>query len=138
MKLPGLAGVLGVALLAATPAWAQAQQQSEPTPQAPYAYNPLSHMWQSLVVDPTTGAPSVADAYSAPYGGETPMVVGTPTTARRAVKANCTSAGNVSVTYADGSTGTWAVTVGTQTLPISATTVNAAGTTATCTYAELK
>jgi hypothetical protein len=80
---------------------------------------------------------STIATYDAPFLGEVALTVGTPDSqARRSLKAICTAAGNVSVTYSDSSTGTWAVVVGTQTFPIAITTVNSA--TATCTYFNLK
>jgi len=55
------------------------------------------------------------------------------------LKANCTVTGNVTVTYSDASTGVWIVgAAGTSVWPIAATAVNTSGTTATCTYANLK
>ena len=84
-------------------------------------------------------ATCVPDASNAPFWGEVALVVGTPDTqARRSLKAICTGAGNVAVTYADSSTGVWAAQVGTQTWPIAITQVNTSGTTATCTYSNLK
>jgi hypothetical protein len=50
---------------------------------------------------------------------------------------NCTVAGNVKVGFADGSTLTIAVPVGTTMLPWSVTQVFVTGTTATATYANL-
>jgi hypothetical protein len=80
-----------------------------------------------------------ADASNAAYAGEATMTVGTTYTARRSLKANCTATGNVSVTYSDGSTGTWVIAAaGTTVIPAAITAVNTAGTTATCTYANLK
>lgn len=79
------------------------------------------------------------DGNSAAFQGEVSLTVGTPDTkARRSLKAICSAAGNVAVTYADASTGVWAVVVGTQTIPIAVTTVNSSGTTATCTYSNLR
>lgn len=79
------------------------------------------------------------DGNNAAFQGEVTLTVGTAdTVARRSLKIMCTAAGNVAVTYADGSTGIWPVAVGTTTLPISITTVNSSGTTATATYANLK
>jgi hypothetical protein len=86
----------------------------------------------------TNSAP-VQDTNSAAFLGEVTLVVGTEDIApRRSLKAVCTSPGNVSVTYADASIGVWPVVVGVQTLPVSITTVNSSGTTASCTYANLK
>jgi hypothetical protein len=75
----------------------------------------------------------------AAFQGEVALTVGTADSqARRSLKAVCTAAGNVSVTYADGSTGVWPAVVGAQTWPIAITTVNTSGTTAACAYANLK
>jgi hypothetical protein len=70
--------------------------------------------------------------------GEIAMTVGTAVTAGTGFKANCTVAGNVSVTYANGSTGVYIVIVGTDIFQSSITTINSSGTTATCTYANLQ
>ncbi len=78
------------------------------------------------------------DGNGAPFQGEVAMTVGTTYAAQRSLKAICTAAGNVSVTYTDSSTGVWAAAVGTNTFPVAATAVNASGTTATCTYSNLK
>ena len=81
----------------------------------------------------------VNDVQSQAFQGEVILTVGTPDSQpRRSLKAICSVAGNVAVTYGDGSIGVWPVVVGTQTLPISILTVNTSGTTATCTYANLK
>jgi hypothetical protein len=95
----------------------------------------------------TSGVPGTidtTDSSGAGYQGEFSMTVGTSYTLSpgvaqaRSVHAICTVAGNVSVTYADGSTGVWAVAVGNQTIPAAAVAINSSGTTATCTYAGLK
>ncbi len=80
------------------------------------------------------------DPYNAAFWGSGgAMTVGTAYPYGRSLKANCTATGNVSVTYADGSTDTWVISAaGTTVLPIAVTTVNTSGTTATCTYANLK
>ena len=78
-------------------------------------------------------------ANNAAFQGEVQLIVGTAdSVARRSLKATCTAAGNVSVIYGDGSVGTWQAAIGIQTFPIAITTVSTAGTTATCTYANLK
>jgi len=91
-------------------------------------------------IDQTTPGTTngVVDSQSAAFGGEIALTVGTAGTAGRSLKAICTAAGNISVTYSDGSTGVWSATFGTQTYPIAVTTVSSAGTTATCTYSNLK
>jgi len=87
----------------------------------------------------TTAHEMAVDPNNAAYQGEIPMTVGTAYATARSLKAVCTAVGNVSVTYADGSTGTWAISAtGVSVLPIAVTTVNTAGTTATCTYSNLK
>lgn len=75
----------------------------------------------------------VTDAFT----GEVAMTVGTAYPAGRSLKINCTVAGNVTVTYADASTGVWRAEVGIMTLPIAVTKVNTSGTTATATYFNL-
>jgi hypothetical protein len=90
----------------------------------------------------TVAAPSVTqDQNSAAFSGEISMPVdGTTYAAGRSLKAICTVAGNVKVTYTDASTGIWALQVGTQTLPLAVTawTVSAVTGAATATYANLK
>lgn len=81
---------------------------------------------------------TVADTNSAAFQGEFAMAVGTSYTAGRSFKANCTTAGVVSMTYPDGSTGLWPLVVGIQTIPAAATMINSSGTTATATYTGLK
>ncbi|HZK99031.1 MAG TPA: hypothetical protein VFC47_03950, partial [Caulobacteraceae bacterium] len=84
--------------------------------------------------DPTTGDPA-----DLAYQGAVALTVGAPdTAARRALQMNCTVAGNVSVTLADSSTDTVPVAVGLNILPLAASEVNTSGTTATCTYFNLK
>lgn len=80
----------------------------------------------------------VLDANSAAFQGEFAMTVGTSYTAGRSFKANCSAAGNVSITYPDASTGLWPLVVGIQTIPAAATMINSSGTTATATYTGLK
>jgi hypothetical protein len=80
----------------------------------------------------------LADANNAPFLGEIAMTVGgSAIAAGRSLKANCTSTGNVSVTYSDSSTGTWIVAAtGTTVWPIAVTAVNSSG--AACTFANMK
>ena len=78
------------------------------------------------------------DVGNLPYPGEIAMTPDTTYAVGRSLKAACTTPGNVSVTYADGSTGIWGVVIGTQTLPIVVNRVNSSGTTATCAYGNLK
>lgn len=73
-----------------------------------------------------------------PPQGAVAMVVGTAQTAQRAMRVNCTVAGNVSFTYADGTTDTVMANVGTSYFAGAITTVNTNGTTATATYANIK
>lgn len=77
-------------------------------------------------------------ANNAAFGGVVAMTLDTSYTARRSVGANCTVAGNMSVTFADASTLTVPVAVGWQTFPFAVTAVNTSGTTATCSYSNLK
>lgn len=76
--------------------------------------------------------------YDAPFAGAVAYVLDTSQTARRSIGANCTVAGNVSVTFSDASTLVVPVQPGWQTFPFAITTVNTSGTTATCTYSNLK
>lgn len=78
------------------------------------------------------------DTNGAAFRGEVAMTVDSTYAAGRSLKANCSAAGVVSVTYPDNSTGLWSVAVGIQTLPIAVTKVSSVGTTAACTYANLK
>lgn len=81
----------------------------------------------------------IADGQSAPFEGATAMTVGTPYPTGRSVQANCTATGNVSLTLVDASTVVFAISAaGTTLMPYAATAVNASGTTATCTYYNLK
>ena len=73
-----------------------------------------------------------------PYQGVVAMAVGTAQPAQRALRVNCTAAGNVSLTYADGSTDVIPVNVGLSYIAGAITTVNSVGTTATATYANMK
>lgn len=100
----------------------------------------LANQQLTLTADQAIQANTASDATNnAAFQGEVTLTVGTAdTVARRSLKANCTAAGNVAVTYADGSAGVWPVAIGIQTLPIAITTVTSSNTTATCTYANLK
>jgi hypothetical protein len=85
---------------------------------------------------------TASDAYNAPFQGVVAMTVGTTYGAQRSIGINCTASGNVSLTLSDASTvvlpvtgyaaGAW------QTFPFAVTAVNTSGTTATCTYYNLK
>lgn len=77
-------------------------------------------------------------AIEQPYQGVVAMAVGTAQAAQRAVRINCTTAGNVSLTYADGSVDVIPVSVGLSYIAGAITTINSAGTTATATYAAMK
>jgi hypothetical protein len=65
------------------------------------------------------------------------MTVGTTYAPGRSLWINCTVAGNVAVTFFDGSTLIFAVSVGPSMLPFAVTEVNSSGTTATATYYEM-
>ncbi len=73
-----------------------------------------------------------------PPQGAVAMIVGTAQTAQRAVRVNCTVAGSVSFTYADGTTDTVMANVGTSYVAGAITTINTNGTTAAATYANIK
>lgn len=73
-----------------------------------------------------------------PYQGVIGMVVGTAQAAQRAVRINCTVAGTVGLTYVDGSTDVIPINVGLSYVAGAITTINAAGTTATATYATMR
>jgi len=88
-------------------------------------------------VTPSSGLPAT-DANNAAFGGAVAMTPDTTYTARRSIGANCTVAGSVSLTFADASTLTVPVSVGWQTFPFAVTAVNTSGTTATCSYSNLK
>ena len=83
-------------------------------------------------------AATVSDVSNAAFQGESAMTVGTTYTAGRSLKATCTAAGNVAVTYVEASTGVWAAQTGDNVFPIAATAVNSSGTTATCTYRMMR
>ena len=70
--------------------------------------------------------------------GSVPVAVDADVTPGRQLKINCSVAGNVSVTFADGSVDSLSVGVGTTILPWAVKKVNGAGTTATATYSNLK
>lgn len=75
----------------------------------------------------------------APLQGSLAMTAGGSAVApARAFRINCTVAGNVVVTLADGSSETIAAPVGYSIYPFAVTQVVSAGTTATATYANLK
>ena len=61
-----------------------------------------------------------------------------PAQRQRAIRINCSAAGNVSLTYADGSVDVIPVSVGLSYIAGAITTINTAGTTATATYAAMK
>lgn len=71
------------------------------------------------------------------YQGEVAMVVGTTYPAGKGLKLLCSAAGTLTVVYANGTTGQWAVgsALTHQTLPISITQISAS--TATATYSNL-
>jgi hypothetical protein len=111
----------------------------------PYPFPTSSHLYAQSVsgsakiaVSPLQAA-LVQDSQNAGYQGAVAMTVGTTYAAQRSVKANCTVAGNVSLTLVDGSTDVWIISAaGTTVIPYAATAINSSGTTATCSYANLK
>jgi hypothetical protein len=75
----------------------------------------------------------------APFQGAIALTAGTPGTAGRALRVNCTVAGNITLTYADGSTDTVPVNVGLSYLPGAITTAAIPGSGgATATFANMK
>jgi hypothetical protein len=78
--------------------------------------------------------------YLAPVPGVIPMpALDTVYTTGRYFAVNCSGAGNVSVTYSDGTTDTFPVAAGVLTvLRAAITKVNSSGTTATATYENWK
>ena len=86
----------------------------------------------------TNAIGSVVDTNSAAFLGAVAMTVGATYAAQRSIAALCTAGGNMTVTFADASTLVVPVAVGFQTFPFAVTAVNTSGTTATCTYANLK
>jgi hypothetical protein len=87
---------------------------------------------------PLQAGGTVNDAQSAPCPGVVAMTVGTTYAAQRQLGVLCTTAGNVSMTFIDGSTLVLPVYVGWQTFFYCVTTINASGTTATAAYYNLK
>jgi hypothetical protein len=79
-----------------------------------------------------------SDLNSRAFYGEFTMTADTVYSPGRSLKIICTTAGNVRVTYSDGSTGDWPAIVGTQVLAVEATEINSASTTAVATYRGLK
>jgi hypothetical protein len=77
---------------------------------------------------------NVTDASGASVTGRVALTVGTPGTAGRMFCAICTTAGNVSVTFSNASTGVYPLAVGINAFPWQITEVNSSGTTATATY----
>lgn len=77
-------------------------------------------------------------ATEAPFQGVVPMTLDQAQAAQRAIRINCTVAGNVSLTYVDGSKDTIPVAVGLSYIAGAFTTVNSAGTSATATYANMR
>lgn len=80
----------------------------------------------------------VSDWMNQPYTGMFAMTVDSTYAPGRAVRLNCTVAGNVSLLLLDGSTETYVAATGYAVLPLAVTKVASSGTTATCTYAGLK
>lgn len=83
------------------------------------------------------GTLDTTDAGNASFTGAVAMTVGTSYAAARSIFINCTVAGNISLTFFDGSTLVTPVNVGVTILPFAVTKVNSSGTTATATYANL-
>ena len=81
------------------------------------------------------GQGNAGDAQSRAFQDAAPMSIGTSYPAGRAVAANCTAAGTVTLQLAT-TTFTWPVAVGGNVLPLAATAINSA--TATCAYSSLK
>ena len=69
---------------------------------------------------------------SAPVEGVSQVIVGTPVAPGRALVANCTVAGNMTVQFYDGSQSTYPLVVGLNVLPFAVTEV--LSTTATSTF----
>lgn len=81
---------------------------------------------------------SALQSSEAPYQGVVAIALDQAQTPQRAIRINCTVAGNVSLAYVDGSKDIVPVQVGLSYIPGAITTVNSAGTTATATYANMK
>jgi hypothetical protein len=81
---------------------------------------------------------SAIQVSEAPYQGVVAMVVDQAQASQRAVRINCTTGGNVSLTYADGSKDVIPIAAGLNYVAGAVTTVNSAGTTAIATYANMK
>lgn len=90
------------------------------------------------VIDSASVAP--ADPFNIDAPGEGAIALTLDTVARpgRLLAINASAAGNVSVTFSDGSTYTFPVAAGLTLVPFSVTKVNTSGTTATATYANIK
>ena len=103
------------------------------------AGSPNTSHAQTVQGCPTCTAQPVNDPNNAAYLGERALTVGTADSVGvgRSFKANCTAGGSVTVTYGDGSTGSFTVAVGTNIFGAAITTINATPT-ATCTYSNLK
>jgi len=80
----------------------------------------------------------IGDVNNFPFLGGVAMTVGAIYRPGRSIAVNCTSAGNVSVTFPDGSTLVFPVAVGFETFPFAVKMINSAGTTATATYSNLR
>lgn len=88
-----------------------------------------------------SGSPlSVNDTQSTAFQGAVPMTVDTSYAAQRSLGALCTATGNISMTLADASMITLPTSImaGWNVFPFAVTAVNSSGTTATCTYYNLK
>ena len=72
-------------------------------------------------LDTNGNGPGVYDLESAPFLGFVAMTQGQTYTAQRSVEVDCTAAGNIVFTMADGSTRTRALNVGTTQFPYAVT-----------------
>jgi len=83
------------------------------------------------------GTLDVSSADSQAFTGAVAMTVGASYAPGRSILIDATAAGNVSLTFFDGSTLVVPVNAGITILPFAVTAVNTSGTTATATYANL-
>lgn len=88
----------------------------------------------AMARDAYTPAPNIED----PFRVVTPFAAGSSVKAGSALLVTCSAGGNVSVTLSNGNNLVLAVPTGsTQVFPLAVTQVTTAGTTGTCTYAQL-
>lgn len=126
MRLRSLIALLSAgALLATSPAIAQTRVQLR---------NPTNTGFVGTVADPLVAQ----DPVNASFTTAAALTVGAADVAvGRAVGLVCTGAGNVSLKLSVTAAYVVPVNVGLSVLPFAAVGVNASGTTATCTYANL-